>query len=383
MKKIVPVLLSVIIAVGFVRPVTADKLEEYQQENYYIKDEIDKTLDEKNRTEQERSYLESLKGNMEQKEEKQIQIQQKMVSDYKDIEEICEDIDKQRMESQRQYEKSVEDLRQRLKMMYEKSTVSILDILFESKNLMDFLQRIDLMRAMAKANSQFIERLRIIKRDIEFKSAFKEEEKIATSSMIAEKEDRIETIRTSRSDIENNLRVKKTELLNLEKQLDSLYQKSREITSMIKKLQSQQQYAGGEMAWPVPSCYRVVSPFGMRLHPILGKYRMHTGVDINGRYGASIVAANTGTVIYSGWQSGYGYTVIIDHGVSSGKGISTLYAHCSSILVRTGQGVKKGQIIAKIGSTGLSTGPHLHFEVRENGEPVNPINNRYLKKNSG
>ena len=101
---------------------------------------------------------------------------------------------------------------------------------------------------------------------------------------------------------------------------------------------------------------------------------MHTGIDISASQGSSIVAANSGTVIMAGWQNGYGNTVVVDHG----GGITTLYAHCSKLLVGVGKKVKAGDTIAKVGSTGMSTGPHLHFEVRKNGSTTDPI--KYVTK---
>lgn len=112
------------------------------------------------------------------------------------------------------------------------------------------------------------------------------------------------------------------------------------------------------------------SPFGWRVHPILGYRRFHSGQDFAASYGSTIRAADSGTVIFAGWYGGYGNAAIIDHG----NGISTLYGHTSQLYVSEGQTVKRGQAIAAVGSTGLSTGPHLHFEVRKNGTPVDPMN---------
>jgi murein DD-endopeptidase MepM/ murein hydrolase activator NlpD len=112
----------------------------------------------------------------------------------------------------------------------------------------------------------------------------------------------------------------------------------------------------------------ITSGYGPRYHPILRRSRMHTGMDIGAGYGSSIRAAADGEVIYAGYRGGYGKTVVVDHG----GGVSTLYAHCSALLVRDGQMVRRGQTVARVGSTGMSTGPHLHFEVRRNGSPVSP-----------
>ncbi|HOJ93183.1 MAG TPA: M23 family metallopeptidase, partial [Dictyoglomaceae bacterium] len=123
----------------------------------------------------------------------------------------------------------------------------------------------------------------------------------------------------------------------------------------------------GKLSWPVIGS--ISSKFGMRPHPILGGAPLsHTGIDIAVAYGTPIKAAASGKVIYAGWYGGYGNLIILDHGGN----ISTLYGHLSKIVVKIGEEVAEGEIIGYVGSTGLSTGPHLHFEVRVNGSPVDP-----------
>ena len=126
----------------------------------------------------------------------------------------------------------------------------------------------------------------------------------------------------------------------------------------------------GSMIWPCPSCHTITSEFGWRIHPIYGTSKYHSGVDIGASYGATVIAADSGTVITAGWVSGYGNCVVISHG----NGVSTLYGHMSSIAVSSGQSVSQGQTIGYVGSTGNSTGPHLHWEVTVNGERQNPLN---------
>ncbi|MGE5583592.1 MAG: M23 family metallopeptidase, partial [Bacillota bacterium] len=156
----------------------------------------------------------------------------------------------------------------------------------------------------------------------------------------------------------------------LEESLDELEETSKQVEAQIKEYQSQNHVAlgTGKYIWPVNG--RITQMFGWRRHPILRKREFHTGLDISVPLGTEIAAADSGVVIFSGFNGGYGKMITIDHGSS----FSTLYAHTSLILVDKGQTVTKGQIIAKAGSTGLSTGPHLHFEIRKNGAPVNPLN---------
>jgi murein DD-endopeptidase MepM/ murein hydrolase activator NlpD len=160
----------------------------------------------------------------------------------------------------------------------------------------------------------------------------------------------------------------------LARSLDVLEEASRDITARIRAMQATPRGRArllrpwtGRFIRPVSG--GITSSFGMRRHPILGRRRMHTGVDLSARYGEAIHAAAGGEVVMAGYMRGYGNTVIIDHG----GGVTTLYAHCSALLVGEGRSIRQGQTIARVGSTGLSTGPHLHFEVRHNGTPVNPL----------
>ena len=130
-------------------------------------------------------------------------------------------------------------------------------------------------------------------------------------------------------------------------------------------------YTGnGKFTWPVPASSRISSEYGYRTSPISGKREFHNGLDIPAPYGSAIVATEAGTVTYSGWMNGYGYTIIIDHG----SGITSLYGHNSSLVVKKGQKVSRGQTIAKCGSTGWSTGNHCHFTISKGGSAVNPHN---------
>ena len=122
-----------------------------------------------------------------------------------------------------------------------------------------------------------------------------------------------------------------------------------------------------QFAWPVHG--PITSPFGMRTDPVTGRYQLHSGVDIGADYGVPIQASADGNVIYAGWYGGYGNAIIIDHG----GGYSTLYAHCSAMFVTANQPVRRGQAIGAVGATGWATGPHLHFEIRRNGVPIDPL----------
>lgn len=144
---------------------------------------------------------------------------------------------------------------------------------------------------------------------------------------------------------------------------------SRSDDIMVNSAKATPEAKKGEFYWPVPGHHRITSPFGYRIHPILGYRKLHTGIDISAPSGTPVIAAGSGTVIASRFMSGYGNCIMVDHGSKV-----TVYAHLSGCAVSVGQSVSAGQTIGYVGSTGMSTGPHLHFEVRVNGSPQNPVN---------
>lgn len=252
--------------------------------------------------------------------------------------------------------------------MYKNNTLGYLEIIFSAKDLRDLLTRVDMVKKIIDHDVELLKYMKEQKEIIQEKKLDLEEKHAEAQVMkkkISIKKEELEVATRSKQRLMSSLEQDKQESLRQLKELNKL---SEEIEEDIKKKQLAMEYAGGEMSWPAPGYYHISSSYGWRTHPIWKDRRMHNGMDIKTPTGAKIVAANSGKVQHSGSLGGYGNVVIIDHG---GK-VTTLYAHNSKLLVKEGQWVERGQTIAKAGSTGHSTGPHLHFEVRENGKHVNP-----------
>ncbi|MGE4283303.1 MAG: murein hydrolase activator EnvC [Clostridia bacterium] len=268
-------------------------------------------------------------------------------------------------------EEQFEMLQLRARTMYEDGNATYLEVLFASENFGDFISRLEIVREIVEYDNNLLAQLKENKNKIEKAKEIAEAEKDnrekIKNRVVAVKED-LGQKQVSRSQLMQRLSQEEKEYA---KQLDALEQTSKQVEKEIKRLQEEnkRKYAGGKLEWPTPGVYRITSPFGNRWHPILKKNSMHTGVDIGASSGTDVKSANDGQVIMATWNGGYGQCIIIDHG----GGIATLYAHNSKLLVKAGQEVKRGQTISKVGSTGWSTGPHLHYEVREGGSPVNPM----------
>lgn len=376
MKKIVLPLILVLLVTMVILPVTADQLKSAKQQKSSVDSRINKITEDKKKELAKKAQLESQKQSIANKQTAATNEYNQLVRDIDEMNAMIKELEKSIAEAEENYNKQKELLKTRIKVMYESSNSTFFDMLAQSDSITDFMERIRYMSLISRNDKKIVEELNTAKLDVEFKKKNQEDQKQELLDKVAEKKDRLKSLKASRAELDNQIERSKTQLSKLEKEEDALIAESNRLNSVIKNLSKKgKRYAGGSMVWPLPSSYTITSSFGMRKHPILRKLKMHTGIDIDANKGDSIVAANNGTVIIAQWQSGYGNTVVIDHG----GGITTLYAHCSKLLVSVGNDVKAGKVIAKAGSTGLSTGPHLHFEVRKDGKPVNPLNG-YLGK---
>lgn len=270
---------------------------------------------------------------------------------------------------------------QRVAQMYKAGEISYLDVLLQSTDYEDMLTRVRLIRSLvegentlvgdlADARDKVAQEKRQVAEDTRAARKVRDEVRTKRDELATLRADQLaaqESTREARSakkqalaKIERNIRV-------WEAQEAQLAAESQGLAGVINGLAGNGDgKATGSMIWPCPG--PVTSGFGWRVHPIFHVRKFHTGIDIGAGYGTPIKAADGGRVIYATWMSGYGNATIIDHG----GGITTLYAHQSRLLITSGS-VTRGQVVGYVGSTGYSTGPHLHFEVRVNGNPVNPM----------
>ncbi len=265
----------------------------------------------------------------------------------------------------------------RLVQIFKHKRNKYIDFLFSSDDINDFLDRLYFENIIISYDKQKLHESKKCAKDIiALKNRIEMQKKnleVAISNINREQV----TIQDAISKNEKLIEKLKTDRATWEKSERELARQSRAISHMINDtIKKEEKISGtvvttGGFIRPVPG--RITSPFGTRMHPIFKRKIFHSGVDIGAPYGTSIKAANSGRVIFVGWYSGYGKVVIIDHGKINGIPTTTLYAHMSVTKVSKGAHVAKGTIVGKVGTTGYSTGPHLHFEVRQKGNPVNPL----------
>lgn len=306
-------------------------------------------------------------------------------------------IEKQVVSAQKELElkqKELEDRRvtlgKRAKGIYESGQGSYLELLFQSADLGDFITRMEYFSKLVSSDRQLLMDIQTQKEQITQKTLELQTQRDQAAQLKVQAASASSDLDKVKSEKRIALDKNKQEQQATFENIDRLESESNALGDKIRKLQAAQAAQAAKEAkeakekqatqpalkegvsgynWPVPGFYEISDPFGWRTHPITQKQSLHTGTDIVAPSGARITAMGDGVVILAGWNTAYGYLAIIDHG----KGISTLYAHQSVLNVTEGQLVKANQLIGYVGSTGWSTGPHLHFEVRVGGNPTDPM----------
>lgn len=346
----------------------------------------------------------------QKKDEKDTQVAQRerldvqiasILGDIDDVEDVISQKDQEISQKNDQIEElnvqiqeNTETLKTRLKVMYEYGDSSYMSLLLESKGLSDLFTRLSAVKSILSHDQSLIDRFEADRQQVEDAKAVVENERkeqVEAKDVLVSKKNELKTLQSEKdtliASINSDIKALEQEEKNAESDYNSMKaelnkalaeEKARQEREAAKKKSSKsgsassvQTYKGnGQFQWPSAASTTITSPYGYRVHPITKTRRLHRGIDIGAPAGTNVLAAEAGTVITAGWNNSYGYYVTISHG----SGLVTLYAHNSKLIVSRGQTVSKGQVIAKVGSTGDSTGPHVHFEVMVNGALQNPLN---------
>lgn len=371
-KKFLCVGVTFLIIVSFLTFSNADEVTDLQNQQNQLQQQIQQS------NEQLTGVQEELSDNLQQVQK----LDEKIAESEQQVQELNTKVDRLKAEiaqieeklkvAEEKYEKQKQILEARLIAIYESGDTQYLDVVLQSRNMSEFLSNYFLITELATYDTELLEDMDQKKKviDLSKQKLEKNKEELATSLKTQTRTSIIlQNTKTLRESYIMKLSDKEKEI---QTNIDEFTARFNEVNSEILALTgslADTQYIGGVLAWPVPGYTKISSKYGMRTHPITGVYKLHTGVDISAPMGANFVAANDGIVIKAGYNAAYGNMVIIDHG----GGISTLYAHGSQILVQVGQTVTRNEPILKVGSTGYSTGPHAHFEVRINGVVTSPM----------
>ncbi len=370
-RKSLATLLIMVFFISAVLPVYADELEETRRQLEAISRNIDATQSKVTSVKKQESSImgqiqslekeiSSTENQITATEDRIAFLQDSIVATQADIEETEQNLK----------EKS-ELLSERLVVLHEQGEVTYLEVLLSATDFKDFLTRYEMVNSIIEQDVDLIASINQDKQDLEMRKSDLEVKKKELENALKQQESMRAQLDEQKAEKKQILASVQNERAAFEKALQELEETSRQLEQMIRQLQggSSEALGTGVYTWPTPGFTTITSPYGMRYHPILKTRKMHTGVDIGAPMSATIVAADSGKVIHAGWMGGYGQVIVIDHG----NGVSTLYAHQSAFLVGNGATVSKGQAIGKVGSTGWSTGPHLHFEVRINGSYTDPM----------
>lgn len=359
---------------GSILPVIGSELDDIYKEQEKIDQKIKETEKNLKKTEQQRknslAELQSINTSIEKTYTEIQALEDKLTV----AEQYIDKTEKEINVKEEEVAERTEVFENRLRQIYKQGEVNILEVLFQATSLNDFLTRFEFLKRIAENDTELLAILESERTALENKKKDLENQKSDLIALKASKETKSQQLQIASSRQETLAKELESQKEAYQKMLNDFQEQSEIIASTIRRMQS----VGGQsptwVQWPTPGQHRVTSKYGSRIHPITKKASFHTGIDIGAPYGSNIIAAANGKVLFAGWQGAYGNAIIIDHG----GGLSTMYAHQSKFLVKAGDTVKINQPIGKIGTSGWSTGPHLHFEVRINGDHVSPMD--YLRK---
>ncbi len=372
MRRLITIILILVITCSLCICVHAQDLTELQEQS----SQLTQAIDESNNRLQ--AVQDELSTNMQELQNLDNQIAQSQ-DELNNINTNINDLMKQISENEEKLSKTQEEfdkiqvlLDARIIKMYETPKFEFLQVILASKNVTEFLSTYYAMKELAESDKELLDTVKKQKDDIE-----------TTKKILAEKKQQVVTNKQTQQKkaqvLANTKTMRQYYISKLSTEEQELQAKIDEYNNQVSTIEAEiklmalnsisADYIGGALTWPIPGYTTITSEYGMRVHPITGAYKLHTGTDIGAPMGADFVAMAKGVVTKASMTPAYGNMVIIDHG----GGVQTLYAHGSEILVQVGQEVEAGTPVLKVGSTGYSTGPHAHFEIRINGQPVNPM----------
>ena len=398
-KKAVCLLLCAVMIFAYSRPaqaaLTNDSIREKEAEIKAAKEEVSglkssKTDIERLKKELEQSkndlttYVAQLDGQLSGIQEKIAQYNTMITEKEEEIEVTAAELE----EAIRIQEEQYAAMKKRIKFMYEKGDTFYLELLMSSGGFADMTNKADYIESLSRYDRNkleeyinTIELVKLCKEELEAEKEVLDEAKLAVeeeeaniNALIEQKEAQILSVTSDISTKEAAIREYEAMIAQENAEIAALEKAVAEERARLEAENAQARvYNGGMFAWPCPGYTRISDEYGNRMHPILGIQKFHNGLDMAAPGGTPILAAYDGDVVGAAYNNSMGNYIMIDHG----SGLYTIYMHCSALYVSKGQSVTKGQKIAAVGSTGRSTGNHLHFSVRQNGNYVNPWN--YLK----
>lgn len=377
-------------------PMFAESISDLQDEQASIKNSIEQKQNELNSNSSQKSEtVEKIKEISDS-----INATQQKIASYStqisDQESAIAETNAQISETEAKLADAQKSLNDRLVTIYKDGNVNYLEVLFQSEDFADFLTRFEYLSYITKRDKDLVEEVKSVKTQLESQKATLEQQLSSLNALKSEEEGVKSLLEDQQTQQQNVYAELENDEAALKETIAEMQAASDEIGQQIATLQAEEEAkraaaaaaanqangavtttasssdytvtSAGSGVWPAPDSHRITSNYGGRSYPLDGSYNYHLGLDIGASYGTPVVAYQGGTVLIASYHWSYGNYVVIDHG----NGLSTLYAHMSALTVSAGQTVNAGQQVGQVGSTGSSTGPHLHFEVRINGSNVDP-----------